>query len=217
MRAVLTRATSYLRPSSGTSSPLLQNLISVETAPLGSRLIDAGQQPTQTGSIAFFAKGFACSSVCRLSFGSDTPNKPTEAVAATVLTAVSLVPRQVVFVERVDGCRSANFRTAIVFQLSMPTSQAKASSGSLFRRCKKNGDVQSLRSHRASRDPIARHNSTGSRSVPLRIKRPLLAGVKATLRRRVPNTGKSRQSKGESHATAFDAAGRVFERSRAGE
>jgi hypothetical protein len=64
-------------------------------------------------------------------------NKPTEAVAATVLTAVSLVPRQVVFVERVDGCRSANFRTAIVFQLSMPTSQAKASSGSLFRRCKK--------------------------------------------------------------------------------
>jgi hypothetical protein len=52
----------------------------------------------------------------------------------------------------------------------------------------------------------------------LPVKRPLLTGVKGPpFRRRVPNTGKSRQSKGESHANAFNAAGRVFERGRAGE
>jgi hypothetical protein len=41
-----------------------------------SRLTDAGQQPPRSPldgirSIAFLAKGLACSSVCRLSFGSD--------------------------------------------------------------------------------------------------------------------------------------------------
>ena len=45
----------------------------------------------------------------------------SEAVAATVLNRRSLVLCQVVFVERVVGYRSANFRTAMVFQLSIPT------------------------------------------------------------------------------------------------
>jgi len=110
--------------------------------------------------------------------------------------------------------RSTNFRTAIVFQLPSPHiiehKQAAACSGA----AQKSATYQSLRSHSGSRDGIGRHNSTGSRGCPIKLHfRPTL---NVRFRPRVPNTGASRQE-GDSHANALNAAGRVFERCRAGE
>jgi hypothetical protein len=49
----------------------------------------------------------------------------SEAVAATVLATVSLVPRQVVFVERVDGCQAGCeaqiFEPPLFFNFRRPT------------------------------------------------------------------------------------------------
>jgi hypothetical protein len=56
--------------------------------------------------------------------------------------------------------------------------QGQAAAGACSGAAKKSATYQSFRSHSGSRDAIARHNSMGSRSVTLPIKRPLLTGVK---------------------------------------
>jgi hypothetical protein len=66
----------------------------------------------------------------------------SEAVAATVLTAVSLVPRQVVFGERVDGLSKRKFSNRHCFStFDTHIIEQRQSSSSLFERCKKNRDV----------------------------------------------------------------------------
>lgn len=57
------------------------------------------------------------------------------------------------------GCRSANFRTAIVFQLSIPTFRTKGKAATVCSgAAKKSATYQSLRSHSGSRDAVARDN-----------------------------------------------------------
>jgi hypothetical protein len=63
----------------------------------------------------------------------------SEAVAATVLTAVSLVPRQVVFGERVDGLSKRKFSNRHCFStFDTHIIEQRQSNSSLFGRCKKN-------------------------------------------------------------------------------